>query len=138
MADKQVALGTILKTDSTQGGTFVEMTIVESITPSPRERETVEGKTLGDTLDVPLMGIEGPSVMEFAQHWEPGDTEHEKLDTLFDSKDEFDVQIVTPHATPVTDEFSGKVLRLAPETLETSGAYRRTVAIQRTTDITRT
>lgn len=138
MATKQIALGTILKTDHTLAATFVAHTLVDSVTPPAREREEIEGKDLGDTLDVPLLGIESPSRMELTQFWHPNDTEHELLDTEFDNNAEGAYQIVTPHATPVTDEFSGRVVRLAPEVLTPSGAYKRAVTILRTTAITRT
>jgi len=137
MATKHIALGTILKTDIASDGVFVAHTLVEQITPPNRTREEIDAKVLGDTLDVPLTGIEGVSRMELVQHWEPDDTEHENLDTAFDANAEYDFQIVTPHDTPITDEFSGKVVNLGPETLEPSGAYKRSVTILRTSDITR-
>lgn len=138
MATKQIALGSILKTDHTLAATFVAHTLVDTITPPAREREEIEGKDLGDILDVPLIGIESPSRMEYTQFWQPGDTEHELLDTELDNNVEGDYQIVTPHATPVTDEFTGKVVRLAPEQLTPSGAFKRQVTILRTSAITRT
>jgi hypothetical protein len=138
MATKQAALGSILKTDHNSDATFENMTLVSEITHPPRDRARVDAKDLGDALDVPLPGIENPSYCEFTQHWEPGDIEHEKLDTLFDSQTEFPVQIVTPHATPKTDEFNAKVFTLAPETLTPDGAYKRKVTLLRTSAITRT
>jgi len=138
MAAKQIALGTVLKTDIALAATFVSMTLVNQITPPPRSREETEGRDLGDTLTVPLQGIEAVSRMEFEQFWQPGDTEHENLDTIFDSKAEADFQIVTPHSTPVTDEFTGQVTALTPQELTVQGAYMRRVTITRTSAITRT
>jgi len=138
MASKQIALGTILKTDHDDNSIFEAMTLVDSITPAARERAEIEGKELGDVLDVPLLGIEAPSRMEFTQFWEPGDSEHEKLDTLFGSKAVAGFQVVTPHGTPKTDDFDGQVVKLTPEQLTPSGAYKRQVTILRTTAITRT
>jgi len=138
MATKQIALGTILKTDHDSDTTFESMTLVSEITPPARAREEIEGKDLGDTLDVPLLGIEAPSRLEFNQFWHPGDTEHEKLDTLFANKTVFSAQIVTPHSTPVTDEATFQVVSLTPEQLTPSGAYKRGVVLLRTSAITRT
>lgn len=138
MATKQIALGTILKTDITLAATFVTHTLVKEITPPPRTREKIEGKDLADTFDVPLLGIEQESECTFKQFWHPGDTEHEKMDTVFGTKVSFDVQIVTPHGTPVTDKFTVKVVSLAPETLNTGGVYSRDVTLLRTSAITRT
>jgi len=138
MADKQIALGTLLKTDITTPASFVTHTLVKEITPPPRVREEIDGKDLGDTFDVPLLGIEQISKVTFVQYWHPGDTEHEKLDTVFGSRATFAVQIVTPHTVPKTDTFSVKVVRLAPATLSTGGTYQREVELLRTTAITRT
>jgi hypothetical protein len=136
MATKQIALGSLLKVDD--GAGFDNQTLVEQITPPPRSRERIDAKILDDTLDVPLLGIEAVSDLEYVQHWEPNDVEHEKLDTYFDSKADLDVQIVTPHTVPVTDEFTCKVTDIGPEVLQPSGAYKRSVTLVRTTDITRT
>lgn len=137
MADKQIALGTLLKTDITTPASFVTHTLVKEITPPPRVREEIDGKDLGDTFDVPLLGIEQVSKMTFKQYWHPGDTEHEKMDTVFGSKVAFDVQIVTPHTVPKTDKFTVKVIGLTPETLSTGGVYSRDVELLRTSSITR-
>ncbi len=138
MASKQISLGTILKTDDDSNGSFDTMTLVRSITPPPRQRELIDGLVLSDTFDVPLPGIEQSSQMVFEQLWHPNDSEHEKMDTLFASKASFDVQIVTPHTTPVTDEMTVKCVGLEPAALETGGVYARTVTLQRQGAITRT
>lgn len=135
---KQIALGTIFKLDATQGGTFVAVPLMQNLTPPVRTRAEIESNALGDTLEVPQLGMESKSQMTFAHFWHPGQTEHEKWDTLFDSKDEADVQIVTPHGTPVTDEFTVQVVALTPQTLETNGMFRREITLNRTSDITRT
>tara|TARA_R100000808_G_C2120425_1_gene131843 strand:- start:351 stop:767 length:417 start_codon:yes stop_codon:yes gene_type:complete len=138
MAVKQIALGTVLKTDHDANAMFDNMTLVSAITPPARTREEIEGKDLGDTLDVPLLGIEAPSRPAFVQFWEPNDSEHEKIDTLFGSKATFGIQIVSPHSVAVTDEFDCKVLSLEPAELNASGVYQRTVTLLRVGDITRT
>lgn len=134
---KQVALGTLLKLDHDDNATFNNVTLVTGITPPARMRAEIDGKTLGDSLETSLLGIELKSELEFTQHWHPLDTEHEKLDTLFESGDEVPIQIVTPHATPVTDEFTIQVIKLEPEQLTVDGAYKRKVTCQRTSAITR-
>lgn len=137
MASKQVALGTFFKIDDDTLG-FDNQTLVQEITPPPRMRAQIDADELQDTLSVPELGIEEKSEVQYMQIWHPGDTEHEKLDTLFGSMAAFDVQIVTPHATPVTDEFSAKCVGLEPEALGVDGLYRRRVTLVRTTAITRT
>lgn len=138
MASKQIALGTLLKTDATTPATFATHTLVKEITPPPRVREEIDGKDLGDTFDVPLLGIEQVSKVTYKQYWHPGDTEHELIDTKFGNQVEFSIQIVTPHTVPVTDEFTVKVVGMSPETLSTGGVYSRDVELLRTGAITRT
>ena len=137
-ASKQIALGTLLKTDASTPASFVTMTLVREVTPPPQTREEIDGKDLGDTFDVPLLGIEEVSRCVFTQFWHPGDAEHEVIDTEFDATTEFAVQIVTPHATPVTDEFNVKVVGMTPAQLNTGGTYQREVTLLRTSAITRT
>lgn len=139
MAVKQIALGSILKTDHNSDATFESMTLVRQVTPPPRTRKKVsDSNALGDTLETPELGIEAESEMEFVQFWQPGDSEHEKLDTLFGSKATFAVQLVTTHGTPVTDEFTAKVVSLEPEPWTVDGLYGRKVTLQRRSAITRT
>lgn len=134
---RQVGLGTLFKVDSTQGGTFVTHPLTDSITPPPRDRARIESLVHADTLNVPLLGVEETSEFSVTYYWHPGQTEHEKLDTLFGSKNEFDCQIVYPFATPVTDEFSVKCVNLSPEAITPTGAIKRTATLLRTTAITR-
>jgi hypothetical protein len=138
MASKQIALGSILKVDHDNNAAFDVMTLVRQITPPPRSRKKIDSLTLGDTFEVSQLGIESESEMEFQQLWHPGDTEHEKLDTLFGSKGQFSVQLITAHGTAVTLEFTVKVTALEPEAWTVDGVYSRKVTLLRTGAITRT
>lgn len=138
MASKNVAHGTTLKTDVTLADSFVAISLVRSIEPPKRTREEIDGRTLDDDFEVPLIGIEVADEMSVEQFWEPGDTEHEKFDTAFGAKSAFSVQIVTPHSTPVTDEFAVILKKLEPASLQPNGTFQRTLTFQRTSDITRT
>lgn len=135
-AEKQVAHGTLFKTDLS--GSLATLALTREVTPPPREREEVDGRDLVDDFDVPLLGIEVKSSFSVNQFWHPGETSHELLDTAFDDKTEFTCQIVTPHETPVTDEFDAKITKLEPASLQANGTYQRTVTFLRTTGITRT
>jgi hypothetical protein len=137
-AAEQISLGSILKTDHDDSGTFDAMTLVRQITPPARTRKKIEGLTLGDTFEVPELGIEAESEMEFTQFWQPGDTEHEKIDTLFGSKAVLPIQLVTAHGTPKTDEFETKVVAIEPEAWTPDGLYARKITLLRTSAITRT
>lgn len=127
---KQIALGTTIL----QGTTTI--TMVGQIDPPPRKRQLVDGVDLTDTFDVPLLGIEERSEFSLTQYWHPGETEDEALDTLFCSKAEVTVKIVTPHATPKNLSVPAKVIGLGPESLQPNGTYKRKVDWLRTGTIT--
>jgi hypothetical protein len=135
---KQVAHGTIVKIDPDGDSSFTTLELVREFTPPPRQREQIDGRTLDDDFEVPLIGIESKSEFSLEQFWHPGDTNHELLDTAFDAKTEFAMQMVTPHTAPITDEFDVIVVKLDPKALQPNGTYQRTVGFVRTTDITRT
>jgi len=132
MAVKQIAHGTVLNV----GGSA--LSLIVGITPPPRIRQEIDGTTLTDTLEVPLLGIEQKSEIVANQFWDPGDSSHHAIDTAFDGKTELTLQIVTPHTVPVTDEFTAKVTKLEPEELTPAGAFKRKITLVRTGAITRT
>jgi len=129
---KQVAHGTVLNI----GESALELVI--SVTPPGRVRQEIDGVCLADDFEVPLLGIEQKSEIPAVQFWDPGDANHHALDTAFEAKTDLTLQIVTPHAVPVTDEFTAKVSKLEPEELAPGGAFKRKVTFVRTSDITRT
>jgi hypothetical protein len=129
-AVKQIAHGTVLNVASSP------LTLVISVTPPGRTRQEVDALALSDTLEVPLLGVEAKSEVVANQFWHPGDTNHEALDTAFDSKADLTLQIVSAHAVPVTQEFTAKVSKLEPEELTSNGTYRRKCTFLRQGDIT--
>ena len=129
---KQICLGT-----SVLNGTTT-ITMVGSIDPPPRKREMIDGRDMSDALDVPLLGIEERSEFSMEQYWHPGDTEDEAMDTLFGSKAEMTLKIVTPHTVPKTDSIPCKVVGLEPQQVTPNGTFKRKVNFVRTGAITRT
>lgn len=142
MADKQLGCGTILKLDHDNDNAYDAMTLVEDITLPPEIPSRAEAVELTDKIIVPVLGPDETSEFEFNQYWHPGDTEHEKLDTHLNTpatrNTPMGVQVVTPHATPVTIEFQALVAGLTKPTITNRGYYKRTVTMIRTTPITRT
>lgn len=137
MATKKVALGSLVKVAET-GSAFTTIGLTRTITPPARIRAKVDGTVLADTLATNEPGIEEHSEFEVLQFWEPGDTNHEIIDTLFGSSAKVDWQVVYPFDTPVTDEFEGWVSDMEPEPLEVGNIIGRMFKIQRTGAITRT
>lgn len=138
MADKQLGLGALVKIDPVPTSSFTTQGLTVSIDPPKRSREKVDGTALADTLSTYELGIEEHSTFEFMQFWHPGDTNHQVVDTLFDNNTEADFQIIYPFENLVTDEFSGKVSGIAPETVAKNGVISRKVTVERTSAIART
>lgn len=130
MADKQVAHGSVLNIASSP------LQLVISMTPPGRTRQEVDALALADTFEVPLLGIEAKSEIQANQFWHPGDSNHEALDTAFESKANLTLQIVSAHTVPVTQEFTAKVSKLEPEELTANGTWRRKVTFLRQGDVT--
>jgi hypothetical protein len=131
-ATKQVAHGTVFNVGASA------LSLVISVKPPGRTREEIDGMTLSDDFEVPLLGIEQKSEITAKQFWDPGDSNHHAIDTAFDAKTDLSLQIVTPHATPVTDEFTAKVSKIEPTELTPGGTSQRDITFIRTSDITRT
>lgn len=139
MAVKYIGLGTVFKVDENDdGATHTTITVVISGTPPPRTRELIDGTELSATLATYEAGIEQHSAYTFTQFWEPGDSQHESIDTLFGSKAVVEWQIVYTTAVAKTDEFEGFVSGLEPQPIVHNGIYQRQVTIQRKSAITRT
>lgn len=139
MANKLLGLGTLVKVDENDDASgHTTCTLVMNATPPARERELIDGTSLSDTLATYEAGIETHSEFTFTQFWEPGDTQHESIDTLFGAKTVVEWQIVYTNGTPVTDEFEGFVSRMAPQSIETNSLVTREVTIQRKSATTRT
>jgi hypothetical protein len=138
MAAKLLGLGTVTKVDedgNTTGHTTVTLTV--ELTPPERSRALIDASTLGDSLATYAAGIEEHSSYTFTQYWEPGDTQHESLDTLFVSRNAVQWQIVYTSTPAKTDTFTGFISSLAPQAITINGLVTRVVTIQRTGAITR-
>jgi hypothetical protein len=138
MASRFLGLGTVMSVDEDDSGTVLTtITLCLEGTPPARKRERIDGTALSDTLATYEMGVEQHSEFSFLQFWEPEDTVHASLDTLFGSKTQVIFNIVyTTGGT--TDAFEGVVSDLEPQTFNQNSIYQRRVTIQRKTAITRT
>lgn len=133
---KQAAFGSIMKLDSTNGGTFVAIPGVIQATPPPRMRKEIDALELGDTVDVPLLGIEDKSEFRITVHYDQGDAEHVKFTTMFDGNIEGACQVVTSHGTPITKEFTVRCKKIEEQDYEPNGTIQAVITFQRTGAIT--
>lgn len=137
MASNQLGLGSLVKVDHDADASYTTVGLVRTITPPARVRIRIDGTVLADTLKTYEMGVEDFSELQFLQLWEPGDSNHEILDTLFGSKAEVNWQVLYGSGPVQTDQFAGKVSDLTPEPIEIDALLARVVMVQRTGAITR-
>jgi hypothetical protein len=135
---KRLGKGTQVKLGTTVLGCLME------IEPPAKERESVDVTCLDDTVedyldsDPPKAGI-----LKFKVAWQPGETNGQLLDTLFDDADMADrvgaFSIVwTQYANAVTWAFSGRILKMTPEKIDRKSMVSRTIEVQLTTAIVQT
>jgi hypothetical protein len=154
---KSIALGAIVEadfsgTDPTGAPVYSAIGLTTGFTPPGRPGTEADGKILGDTLDVPLPGIEGPAEFTFTQFYTPGDAEVEKVDTAFDNRREpagasggvVTIRVLYPHNgtesgdTMPTEAFQVNILNIGPEEVsEPNSTFRRAVQCRRISDITK-
>ncbi|QDV26743.1 phage tail tube protein [Aureliella helgolandensis] len=115
-----------------------------NFTPPERSREEVDVTCLEDDAEE-YLDADPPNegILKFEAAWEPGDTNSELLDALFDEVDPDDREgaftIKWSMFTPlVTDAFSGRILKLSPAQVEKKTLIKRSVEIRLTTKVTRT
>ena len=143
MASKLLGLGTVVGVDENDGGSgFTTCTLLLNCTPPSRKRERIDGTSLSDTLATYEGGIEQHSEFTFTQFWEPEDTQHVSIDTLFASGSLPAGKVLwnityTSAAPGTVDQFEGWVSDLEPQTITVNGLVQRNVTIQRTSAITR-
>lgn len=136
MASKWLGLGTVLKVDEDDNGSgHTTITLIVDATPPARKRVRIEGTTLDATLSVHELGMEDFSEFSFTQFWDPIDTQHASLDTLFTAKTVVEWQII--YTSGETDEFEGYVGKLEPQPLTKDSLNARKVTVQRKSDTTR-
>lgn len=137
MASKYLGLGSVFKVDEDDNGSgHTTITLCIDGTPPARKRVRIPAADLSDTLATDKMGMEDFSEFSFTQFWDPIDTQHASLDTLFGAKTVVEWQIV--FTSGETDEFEGFVSALEPQTLQKDNLVMRKVTVQRKGDITRT
>lgn len=138
MATPILGLGTVVKVDENDdGNSHTAVTLVINATPPPREYQPVDKTALIDTLETSTPGVEMASDFTFTQYWEPEDTQHASIDTLFGAKTVVEWQVVYAN-TSTTDEFEGYVLKMEPQPINNGVHVQRTVTIRRVSAITRT
>lgn len=138
MPRKRLGHKAVVKLDGTA------IACLRNFTPPAKTREEVEATCFGDAIEN-YLDSDPPDVGMLSMElvWEPGDTNSELLDTLFDATDPADREGAftiewTMFSPLVTDAFSGRILNLTPAQVESKTLMTRSVEIRLTTAITRT
>ncbi len=141
MASRGLGLGTVIGVDENDGGSvYTTITLITDFTPPARRRERIDGSALDSTLATYEGGIEQHSEFTFTQFWEPGDTQHASIDTLFALGSATTGKVlwqITYTVGSDVDSFEGWVSDMEPQPVAVNNLYKRQVTIQRTSAITR-
>jgi hypothetical protein len=115
----------------------VSVTLVTDATPPGKKRVLIDGSTLTEDLATYEAGIEDFSEYTFNHFWEPGDSVHEGIETLFGAKTEVAFTIAYNDTGVTTETFNGIVSDLEMATIVKDGLLSRKVTVQRTGAISR-
>ncbi len=143
MADKTIGNGILLKYDENGDG-LSHSTIGEiiNVTPPTKTREDIDVTTTDSLFDTMVPSIPNYGELSFDQVWDPNDTNHELIETGFNNAvaaSAYEWQIVYPViAAAVTDEFTGYVKSIGPQSIGPKDSIKRTVVVTLTSAITRT
>lgn len=111
---RTLGLGTIVKMDDDDSGSvFTTVSLVTTATPPARKRVRVSGVALSDTLETDDMGIEAKNDVVFTLMYEPHDTQHAALDTLFANKTQIIWNIT--YASADIETFEGVLSDIEPQ-----------------------
>lgn len=135
-ADFAIGLGTLVKVDHDGDTSFDTISAIPELTPPGQEREEVDITVLEDTMEQMRAGIDRATTFEFMLRWDPTDTNHAIISTLYGSKAIVNWQIVLPFETPITGAFAGYVSAIRPEKVEKGQPIRCNVTVRRTGPVT--
>ena len=138
MAQKMAAYGAIVKYGSTAVGE------VRSVTPPSNVRERVESDDLSSTIKTSLPGIYAEDEIEFVQLYEPGDADHEAINTLQANQTTSAWELVYPPkpdgdgttTATQTKTFNAIVMDISEAEMDNSSIISRTVTLARQGAIT--
>tara|TARA_Y100000593_G_scaffold14649_1_gene28104 strand:- start:66 stop:488 length:423 start_codon:yes stop_codon:yes gene_type:complete len=138
MAQKMAAYGAIVKYGSTAVGE------VRSVTPPNNVRERVESDDLSSTIKTSLPGIYAEDEIEFVQLYEPGDADHEAINTLQANQTTSAWSLVYPPkpdgdgttTATQTKTFNAIVMDISEAEMDNSSIISRTVTLARQGAIT--
>lgn len=136
MASKNLGLGTVFAVDDDDSGSgYTTISLAIDGTPPKRSRVRIDATALTDTLSTYKMGMEDHSEFTVTQFWDPLDTLHAAIDTLFGAKTQVLWKIT--YTNSKVDTFEGFVSALEPTTITKDGLLQRKVTVQRKTATTR-
>lgn len=138
-ADKSVGFGTLVKVDHDADTVFTTLELVTDVKPPKKAYKMVDATVLADTAEQTECGIEEQTEFPMTHFWDPTDTNHSMLDTLFANKTKVNWQIVfANYPSAITAAFPGRVVELDPEPIAKDKIVTRKVKVLRTGAITYT
>lgn len=138
MAKKTTGCGTILSLDESGGTTYTAVSNIANVTPATQSRVIVESPELDTCENNGDAGREEVKTMSFMQYWEPGDTDHERVDTMYANNTDGGWKIEYGHDYAVSQPaqtFNGKVQEMAPAQVVSEEVVQRSVTIVLTSSI---
>jgi len=129
--------GLVKVNDNGDGSTFNTVGLSRSLTPPPEVKAKIDVTGMEDTVFQEKAGIEQSSEFVFTEIWDSADTTDSAIDTLYGSEDAVKWQVILSDGTNTwTQEFSGWVSGITPQSVDGTTAVTRQVTVARTTAIT--
>lgn len=136
-ADKAVGFGTLVKVDHDADTVFTTLELITDVKPPKQAYKMVDSTVLADTQEQTECGILEQTEFPMTHLWDPTDTNHTMLDTLFTNKTKVNWQIVfVNYPATLTMQFQGRVVELDPEPVAKDKCVARKLKILRTGAIT--
>lgn len=121
---------------TTSSTTYVSIGCLKAATPPPEERETTDASCLGQTDPILQVGAKQPVEFEFTAAWDPGDTEHTNLQTIFDNKCNANWRLQNSDFTSSTGTFTGRIIALSPQPINRGDIVTRQIRVAMSSTIT--
>jgi len=121
---------------TTTSTSYTVIGCLKDATPPPETRETVDASCLGQTDPILQVGAKQPVEFEFTAAWDPGDSEHTSLSTLFDNKCNANWKIQNSEFTSSTGAFTGRIIAMSPQVINRGNIVTRQIRVATSSVVT--